>query len=42
VELTTTVDSISDANTFVTTANVAFANGDLAIVTGATYVYTSS
>lgn len=42
VELTATVDSISDANTFVTTANVAFANGDLAIVTGATYIYTSS
>lgn len=38
-ELTVTVGTIDDANTLVITANVAYGNGDLAIVSSNTYFY---
>lgn len=41
-EITVTVDSISDANTLVTTANATFANGDLAIISSGTYLFNNS
>lgn len=41
VEITVTVQSIDDANTLSITSNAVFANGDLAIISGGTYLYTT-
>ena len=40
-ELTLTVGSIDDANTLSVTANVAFSNGDLVLVSGSTFFYSA-
>jgi len=40
-EFTLSVSSIDDANTLAVTANATYANGDLAVISGLTYFYTS-
>jgi hypothetical protein len=40
-EFTLNVSSIDDANTLAVTANATYANGDLAVISGLTYFYTS-
>lgn len=40
-EITLTVGSIDDANTLAVTANVAYSNGDLVLISGSTFLYSA-